>query len=259
MNRTLILDASSLQYRAYYASEARPTFTKEHVPNAAVNLLRTMIHKLRRDLEPQYMVAACDSQAPNFRVKLYPQYKEQRLTPPENYTLQRPGFAALFRSEFIPAFAVDGYEADDIIGTLAKRISNDTSVVIVSGDKDMAQLVRDDYGIQLFNTNTGEMLDEYGVFTQYGVWPREVVDYLSLVGDTSDNVPGAQGIGPKGAIDLIKQFESVEKMIDCAMQISSRHLRHRVLECSGSILLSKKLVTIDCNVPLPEDLTLCQA
>ncbi len=92
----------------------------------------------------------------------------------------------------------------------------------------------------------------------FGVWPVEVVDYLALVGDTSDNVPGAKGIGPKNALDLIKQFRSVEQMIDCSSQISSRHVRHRVIECSGTILLSKKLVTIDCNVPLPEDLTQCQ-
>ncbi len=258
MSRTLVLDTSSLQYRAFYASEARPTFTREGVPNAAVSLFRAMLRRLKRELSPDYVVAACDSQAPNFRVKLYPQYKEQRLSPPENYAKQRAGFADVLRSEFIPAFAVDGYEADDIIGTLARRISNDTSVVIVSGDKDMAQLVRDDYGIQLLNTNTNELLDEFGVFNHFGVWPREVVDYLALVGDTSDNVPGAKGIGPKNALDLIKQFRSVEQMIDCSSQISSRHVRHRVIECSGTILLSKKLVTIDCNVPLPEDLTQCQ-
>ncbi len=252
--RTLILDASSLQYRAYYASEARPTFDKNGTPNAAVNLLRTMIHKLRREHAPERILAACDSQAPNFRVKLYPEYKAQRLTPPENYAKQRPGFAALFAQESIPTFAVSGYEADDVIGTLTRRI-HDSEIVIVSGDKDMAQLVKDDYGIELLNTNTGELLDEYGVFTHFGVWPAEVVDYLSLVGDTSDNVPGAKGIGPKNALDLIKQFRSVERMIDCSSQISSRHVRHRVLECSGSILMSKKLVTIDCNVPLPEDLT----
>jgi DNA polymerase I len=119
--------------------------------------------------------------------------------------------------------------------------------------------VKDDYGIQLLNTNTGQLLDEYGVFTHFGVWPKEVVDYLAIVGDTSDNVPGAFQIGPKGALELIKQFSSVEEMLEKTSQISSRLLAKRVLECKSTILLSKKLVTIDCNVPLPEDLTLCQA
>ena len=251
MSVTFILDASSLFYRAYHASKERPTFTKEGVPNAAVNLLRTMIARLTREHKPDFMVAACDSETPTFRSTLYSQYKAQRSEPEPFYTAQRDGFREVLWP--MPIYQQNGYEADDIIGTLCERIRKDSEVVIVSGDKDMAQLVNEysDRGerVQLLNTNIGKILNVRGVVEEYGVWPHQVTDYLALVGDVSDNVPGALGVGPLGALAILKQFRNVEEAVARSGEIECARWRHAVLCYSDAILLSKRLVTIDCNVP----------
>ena len=242
----LILDASSFQYRAFYASNTRPTYTKDGVPNYAVNLFRTMLLKLRKDHRPTYMVAALDCKEPTFRTELYPQYKATRRTPPDEYVAQLPGFLSILREFHIPVYGMAGYEADDIIGTLSQRIECD--VVIASGDKDMAQLVEWSGRVKLLNTNTNKILDAAGVNEEYGVYPSQVIDYLSLVGDTSDNVPGCKGIGPSGALCLLKTFGSVEEIIKRAGEIEVSRWRHAVMCYSDMILLSKRLVTIDCEV-----------
>lgn len=258
-----ILDTSSFIHRAYHASKKRPTFTKDGQPNAAVNLFRNMLQRLRRDHTMNYLVAACDVHAPTFRTKLYPEYKAQRLTPPADLVSQIPGCMAALRSEFIPRIELAGYEADDIIGTLARRITAlGTDVVIVAGDKDMAQLVsvsHDGGEVRLLNTGKNKILNVAGVLDEYGVWPHQVVDYLALVGDTSDNVPGCTGIGPKGALELLKQFGTVEEILSRPGEIESGRYRHAIMCYADMVRLSKKLVTIDCNVPLPDDLTVITA
>lgn len=254
MKQTLILDSSNLQYRAYYASEARPEYDKAGNPVAAVKLFRVMIQKLKRDYSPDLLIAGCDSRAPTFRTALYPDYKANRRTPPEDYTKQRPGFLEVLEQEGVASYSALGFEADDVIGTLAKKYSEQgDDVVIVSLDKDMAQLVsisHDNGCVSLLNTNKNVMLDPLGVLGEYGVMPHEVCDYLALVGDSSDNVPGARGIGPKGAKLLIKQFGNVEALCARAGEISSGLYRHNVIIYKEWILLSKKLVTIDCNAPV---------
>ena len=250
MSVTFILDASSLQYRAYHASKERPTFTKDGTPNAAVNLLRVMIARLIREYKPDFMVAACDSETPTFRTSLYSQYKAQRMKPEPFYTAQRDGFRKVLWP--MPIYQQNGYEADDIIGTLCHRILKDSDVVIVSGDKDMAQLVSvsQDLGeVRFLNTNVDKILNVMGVLDEYGVYPHQVTDYLALVGDTSDNVPGAANIGPKGALALLKQFRNVEEIIARSGEIECARWRHAVQDSKDMILLSKRLVTIDCNVP----------
>jgi DNA polymerase-1 len=251
MSVTFILDASSLFYRSYHASKERPTFTKDGIPNAAVNLLRIMITRLTREYKPDFMIAACDSETPTFRSVLYPQYKAQRSKPEPFYTAQRDGFREVLWP--MPIYQQNGYEADDIIGTLCERIRKDSEVVIVSGDKDMAQLVNEysDRGerVQLLNTNIGKILNVRGVVEEYGVWPHQVTDYLALVGDVSDNVPGALGVGPLGALAILKQFRNVEEAVARSGEIECARWRHAVQDSKDLILLSKKLVTIDCAVP----------
>lgn len=254
MSQTFILDVSSFQYRAYHASKERPTYTKDRVPNAAVNLFRNMLERLKRDHQPDYLVAACDSHTPSFRVQLYPLYKATRLSPPEEYVQQLPGFRAVLNSFFIPTFEVPGYEADDIIGTLAAYARKDSDVVIVSGDKDMAQLVAADTSspntVRLLNTNKNKILGPLEVYEEYGVWPDQIVDYLALTGDTSDNVPGADGVGPAGALTLLRTFGNVEGVIKRVGEIASARYRHAVQRNVEMIKLSKTLVTINCKVPL---------
>jgi DNA polymerase-1 len=213
-----------------------------------------MIETLRREYKPDYLVAACDCHEPTFRNRLYADYKaNRRALPPADYTAQEEGFRAVLAEFFIPVYQMVGYEADDIIGTLAQYIRKDSDVVIAAGDKDMAQLVSmpsDAGDVQFLNTGKNKLLNALGVLDEYGVFPSAVVDYLALVGDSSDNVPGASGIGPNGALMLLNMFGSVEEIIRRSGEISSKRYRHSVQQNTEMILLSKKLVTIDCCVPL---------
>lgn len=246
-----LLDTSSFIHRAYHASKERPTFTKEGVPNAAVYLFRTMIQRLRRDYSPDYMIAACDVHAATFRKLIYPKYKAQREAPPEDLLQQLPGIRRVMVEEGVPTVEHEGYEADDIIGTLAKRL-NDIGMdnVIVSGDKDMAQLVGG--RTRMLNTNKNEMLDVAGVERVFGVRPDQIVDLMALRGDTSDNVPGAPGIGDKGSLAIIKDFGTLEQALARSGEVSHSGYRKSLQNNLELIRLSKKLVTIVCNVPLAD-------
>ena len=254
MSRTIIIDASSFWYRAHYASAERQTYTKDGVPNGGVNLFRRMLEALKREYKPDYLVAACDCHAPTFRNQLYADYKaNRRALPPADYTAQESGFRAVLKEFFIPVYQMEGYEADDIIGTLAQHIRKDSDVVIAAGDKDMAQLVSMPSvvgDVQFLNTGKNKLLNALGVLDEYGVLPPRVTDYLALVGDAADNVPGGSGIGPAGALLLLAQFGCVEEIIKRSGEISSKRYRHSVQQNAAMILLSKKLVTIDCHVPL---------
>ena len=173
------------------------------------------------------------------------------MKPEPFYTAQRDGFREVLWP--MPIYQQNGYEADDLIGTLCQRIRKDSNVVIVSGDKDMAQLVfggnESEGYVHLLNTNKDKILKPLGVFQEYGVWPWQVIDYLALVGDASDNVPGAAGVGPLGALALLKQFGNVEEIIARSGEIECARWRHAVQDSRDLILLSKRLVTIDRNVP----------
>ena len=246
---TFILDASSFWYRAFYASEPRQTYTKDGVPNGGVNLFRKMVAALKKEHNPDFIIAACDCHAPTFRNQLYPDYKaNRRALPPVDYTAQEPGFREVLAEFGIQSYEMLGFEADDVIGTLIQRL--ETDVVIAAGDKDMAQLVEWSGRVKMLNMNTGKILDTVGVFEEYGVYPSQVIDYLALVGDASDNVPGCAGIGPSGALMLLKMFSNVEGIISRCGEISSKRYRHAIMFHTADILLSKKLVTIYCHVPL---------
>ncbi len=249
MSRTFILDASSFWYRAHYASAERQTYTRNGIPNAGVNLFRKMVAALKKEHNPDFIIAACDCHAPTFRNQLYPDYKaNRRALPPVDYTAQEPGFRKVLEEFNIQSYEMLGFEADDVIGTLSQRL--ETDVVIAAGDKDMAQLVEWSGRVKMLNTNTGKILDSMGVFDEYGVYPQQVIDYLALVGDASDNVPGCDGIGPNGALLLLKMFSTVEEIIRRVGEISSKRYRRAIMFHAADILLSKKLVTIDCHVPL---------
>lgn len=249
-DRTFVLDVSSFMYRAYHASKDRPYYNKAGEPIYAIHTFRTMMERLRRDHKPDFMVAACDPGRPSFRVQLYPQYKADRLTPPEEFLKQKPGMLAVLDEYCVPQFQVDGYEADDIIGTLAEQITG-CDVYICSADKDMCQLVRP--GVYVLNPAKG-VLDASRVEQEMGVKPAQVTDLLALLGDSTDNVPGCPGIGDKGAVQLVRQFGSVEKAIAQSGCIAHAAYRRAVQRNIEQILLCKKLVTICRDVVLPPGL-----
>jgi DNA polymerase-1 len=245
MTVTFILDASSFQHRAFHVTKARPMYTKTGVPIAGVSLFRKMLVKVQRDCKPDNLIAAMDAETPTWRHKLYPQYKANRTAPDPEYIQQIPGFRQVLLTAGIPTFEAPGWEADDVIGTLTKKVQGD--IVIVSGDKDMAQLVDD--RVLLLQLDKKHILDEFDVTLLYGVPPSQIVDYLALVGDATDNVPGCKGIGSKGAVQLLNEFGTVEAIIENRSSIASNLYRHAVTEHMDDLLLSKKLVTICRDIP----------
>jgi DNA polymerase I len=250
LEQCFLLDTSSMMHRAYHATKERPAYNKAGERTEAVSTFRTMVEKLQRTYLPDYTIAALDVHVPTFRKILYPEYKAQREQPDAEFLQQVPGMLAVLKEYRIPAIEVPGFEADDVIGTLCERVTKDgTSVVIVSGDKDIAQLVRP--GVQFLHTGLNKMLDTEGVREVYGVAPNQIVDLLALRGDTSDNVPGARGIGDSGSLELITKYGCVEMVLKRCHEIKHARQRRAIAASVEQIKLSHTLVTIRRNVPLP--------
>lgn len=249
LEECFLLDTSSMMHRAYHATKERPECTKEGVRVEAVRTFHAMVDRLQRTYLPDYVIAACDVHVPTFRKIIYPAYKAQRSEPDAAFLAQVPGMMEVLHLKGIPCIEVPGFEADDIIGTLCDRITKDgTSVVVVSGDKDIAQLVRP--GVQFLNTGLGRLLDGDGVRDVYGVEPNQIIDLLTLRGDTSDNVPGCPGIGEKGSLELITKYGCIEAVLKRCHEIPHAKRRRAIQANVEQIKLSQTLVTIRRDVPI---------
>ena len=262
-------------FRAYHAMQRqRPMSTRTGVPTAATYVFVNMIHKLRRDFAPEYLAAVYDLSGPVFRdataasmtvrkynVKTqsfdevdYAGYKANRAPMPEDLAQQLPYIRRALEAFRIPILSYEGFEADDVIGTLAcKAAAAGHKVYVVSSDKDMMQLVNDSVVI-LNPTKDNLILDSEGVQRVLGVTPRQVIDVMALRGDSVDNIPGAPGIGDKGSVELIQAYGSVENAIDHAAEIKGKRQRESLQNNRDTILLSKELVTIHTAVPVEFDL-----
>lgn len=271
-----LLDAMSFIFRAYHAMQRqRPMSTRSGLPTAAIYVFVNMINKLRRDFSPKYFAAVFDMSAPVFRderarslekvrkwnKKLqafeeidYAGYKATRTEMPADLALQLPYIRRALEVFRIPILEAEGFEADDVIGTLARQAAQDgRSVFVVSNDKDMLQLVNDQVRV-LNPVKDNLVLDRAKVAETLGVPPEKVIDVMALRGDTVDNIPGAPGIGDKGSVELIQQFGSVEGALDRADEVKRKTYRESLQNNRDTVLLSKELVTIDTAVPLSLDL-----
>ena len=270
-----LLDSMGFIFRAYHAMQRqRPMSTRTGVPTAAVYVFVNMLNKLRRDFNPQYLAAVFDVSAPVFRderakeLKIrkynaktqtfdaveYAGYKANRMEMPPDLVQQVPYIRRALEALRIPILQQEGFEADDVIGTLSRQGSQlGHPVYIVSNDKDMMQLVGDNAFV-LNPAKDNLVLDRAGVENALGVPPERVVDVMALRGDSIDNIPGAPGIGDKGSVELIQQFGSVEAALDRASEVSRKTYRESLLNNRDTVLLSKELVTIHCNVPMELDL-----
>jgi DNA polymerase-1 len=266
-----LLDAMSFIFRAYHAMQRqRPMSTRTGVPTAATYVFVNMINKLRRDFAPEYFAAVFDPAGPVFRderakemvlrkfsaaTQAYEQieyggYKAQREAMPPDLAQQIPFIRRALEAFRIPILMAEGFEADDVLGTLAaKAARTGYPVFIVSNDKDMMQLVHD--GVKILNpVKDNLILDREKVTEFLGVPPEQVVDVMALRGDSIDNIPGAPGIGDKGSVDIIRQFGSVEAALDRAGEIQRKTYRESLQNNREAVLLSKELVTIHCEVPI---------
>lgn len=251
MKKIYLIDVSSMFFRAYYA--VRPLTSPSGVPVNAIYGFLSMITKLMKEEKPTSMVFCYDRKEPSFRKEMYPEYKANRSEMPEDLAQQIPYIKRLADLLGIPSLEVPLFEADDLIGTLTKYgRRHQMEVVIVSGDKDFGQLIEP--GVVLYDTMKGVRYDDAGVFEKWGVRPDQFIDYLAIVGDTSDNIPGVKGIGEKGAIKLLEQFKTLEDIYENLDKISSASIRQKLIDAKEMALLSKKLVTISCDVPMVDDL-----
>jgi len=241
-----------LAYRSYFAFIRNPLINSRGENTSAVFGFANSLFKIINEQKPDYLAVVFDTKAPTFRHKIYPEYKSTRLKMPEDMVTQLSKIRELVEKMKLPLVELDGYEADDLIGTIAVAASKKkVQTVIVAGDKDFMQLVGD--GIVMMVPQKGgeeiEFLDARGVEQKMGVPPERIIDLLTLMGDTSDHVPGIPGVGPKTAVDLIKEYGTVEKLLEAAPAIKKEKLRENVLGHKDDILLSQKLVTIDTEVP----------
>ncbi len=256
MKKLYLVDVSSMFFRAFFAL---PHLTNEKgMPTNALYGFLSMAVKLLRDVHPEYIAFCFDSKEPSFRHEIYEDYKANREEMPADLVPQIPYVNKLTEVLGIPIVQRSGFEADDLIGTLTKvGRAHGLEVVIVSGDKDFAQLVNNH--VAMYDTMKDVRYDSEGVQAKWGVKPEQMIDYLSLVGDSSDNVPGVKGIGPKGAQKLLLEFNTLENIYENLDKISGKAMKANLEAGKESAFLSKKLVTIHCDIELerqPEDLKL---
>ncbi len=244
----------SFIFRAYHAmARQRGMSTRKGLPTAAIYVFVNMLRKLRDDFSPQYLAAVFDVAAPTFRDQQYKEYKANRSEMPGDLAQQIPYIRRALEAYRIPILEVSGYEADDVIGTLAtKAAARGRNVYVVSSDKDMLQLVND-HVLVLNPPKDNLICDAAKVEEILGVPPERVVDVMALRGDSIDNIPGAPGIGDKGSVEIIKRFGSVEAALDHASEVERKTYRESLQNNRDQVLLSKQLATIKCDVEIELD------
>jgi len=257
--RLYLIDGYALIYRAFYAMISRPLMTSKGENTSAAFGLTRFLLKLLDDYAPDYLGVVMDA-GTSARTEVYPEYKATREKMPDELRASLPRIRELVEAFRIPILELEDHEADDVIGTMA-RLAADAGVetVIVSGDKDFYQLIDDD--VKLLNPGRGgqanvdeEWVGPANASERLGVPPGRVRDYLALIGDSSDNIPGAKGIGPKTAVKLIDEYGPVEEILDHAGEVSGKRAREALQEYEEQIRLSKQLVTIIRDLPVQLDL-----
>lgn len=255
MERLLILDSNSLLNRAFYAI---PTLTNnEGTHTNAVFGFTNMLFKMKEEIKPDYIVAAFDRKAPTFRHKEYEDYKAGRKKMPPELAEQFPIIKDVLNLLAVNIYEIDGFEADDIIGTLARFAeSNGIEVFIVTGDKDALQLATDNIKVVITKKGVTEtaVYNRETFETEFGVTPTQYIDVKGLMGDKSDNIPGVPGVGEKTAFKLISTYGSIEGVLSSIDEISGKKLKENLENYSEQAIFSKKLATIMTEVPIEFDL-----
>lgn len=256
-DKFLVIDGSSLIHRAFFALP--PLMNKQGVHTGAVYGLCNMLLKLLGDLQPRYMAVAFDKSRKTFRTELYADYKGQRKPTPSELSEQFPLSMKVLDALGIHTLELDNYEADDIIGTFAKAAPEDVEVIIVTGDRDELQLV--DKRTKVYYTKRGisdiQIFDEAEFAANYeGLEPKQLIELKGLMGDTSDNIPGVPGVGPKTAIKLIKEYGTVANVLANIDKVSAKALKAKLEANKESALLSQKLATICTEAPVDTNISL---
>lgn len=242
-----LIDGNSYFYRAYYA--IRELSTSRGLPTNAIYGFTNMLMKIIREKKPDGIVISFDSPVPTERHRLFEEYKAHRPETPGDLIEQIPHIRKIISAFNIQIFEVPGYEADDILGTIARKAESEgVDVFIVTGDKDMLQLV--DSRVKVYDPMKDRVLDEEFVRERFGVGPERVAEFMALTGDAVDNIPGIKGVGEKTAKELLVQFGSLEEILNNSEKIKKDKLRKLVSENADIARLSRKLATLDTSVPI---------
>jgi DNA polymerase-1 len=243
----VLVDGSSYLYRAFHAL---PPFTNSRgEPTGAVYGVINMLARFLKDHDPPHIAVVFDAPGKTFRDELFAEYKAHRPPMPDELRSQVQPLLEAVDSLGLPLLRLPGVEADDVIGTLARRATAaGQSVLISTGDKDMAQLV--DGGITLINTMSGNVYDRDGVKARFDVWPEQIIDYLALVGDSSDNIPGIDKVGPKTAAKWLGQYGTLDALVEHAAEVPGK-VGENLRAGLETLELARRLATIRCDVELP--------
>lgn len=245
--KLLLIDGSSFLFRAYHA--VPPLSNSAGMPTNAIFGVANMLRRLIKDHQTDYFTVVFDAPGGTFRNELYSEYKAHRPPMPDDLRVQIEPLHDLIRAMGLPLIMETGVEADDVLGALANlAVAEGFNVVISTGDKDMAQLVTDQ--VTLENTMSNTTMDVQGVFDKFGVTPAQIIDYLALMGDTADNIPGVAKVGPKTAAKWLNQYQTLDNLIDCADEIKGK-VGENLRASLEQLPLSKQLTTIKCDLGLP--------
>ncbi|HTD11163.1 MAG TPA: 5'-3' exonuclease H3TH domain-containing protein, partial [Steroidobacteraceae bacterium] len=250
----VLVDGSSYVYRAFHALP--PLSNSRGEPTGAVLGVLNMLLKFLKDFQPRRIAVVFDAPGRTFRDELFAEYKAHRPAMPNDLRAQIEPLLKIIAAQGLPLLRVPGVEADDVIGTLARRAAQAGQTVLIStGDKDMAQLV--DASVTLINTMNNALLDRAGVKAKFEVYPEQIIDYLALVGDSSDNIPGIDKVGPKTGARLLQQYGSVANLIAHVAEVPGK-VGENLRAGLTTLELSQKLATIRTDLELPlslEELT----
>ncbi len=249
MKKALIVDGNSIINRAYYA--IRGMTNSEGFPTNAIFGFMNTLDMVRKQLEPTHIAVCFDLKGGTFRNEMYSEYKANRKKMDSDLAVQIPVVKNILKSMGISIEELQGFEADDILGTLSHRFSElGTEVYVLTGDRDALQLVGDKRFVYYHGTKNKIIYDAEKVLEDMGVSPDRIIDLKGLMGDSSDNIPGIKGVGQKTAIKLLNQFKTVEELVSNYEEISSTRIKNLVSEYADMAILSKKLATIETNIPI---------
>ena len=244
--KLLIIDGSSYIFRAYYGL-SQDLRNKDNLPTNAILGFKNMLFQLLKQQKPTHCIMVFDAPGPTFRNDLYSEYKANRSAAPDDLKVQFEYIYKLTRVLSLPPLIVEGYEADDIIGTLVQKFTSQIEVMIISGDKDLTQLVSPE--VVMLDTMKNKIFTPEYVKEKFGVEPSMIHEYLALVGDASDNIPGAAGVGPKTAVKLFDQFGSINEIYKNVDSIKGK-LGEKIKNSKDNVYLSLDLTKICCEVAL---------
>lgn len=254
--KLFLLDGMALAYRAHFAFINSRLKNSEGIPTGPILGFANTVEKMLEEDKPTHIAVAWDTHEPTFRHEIDEEYKANRPPQPEELKVGIPLMKEMLKAWGIPCIEQHGYEADDIIGTVANGANaDDVDVMLVTPDKDFMQLVHDHIKMMKPDNQDGgfNIIDREGVKDYFGVYPEKVIDVLAMIGDTSDNIPGVPGIGKKGAPKLVKKYGSLEAAIEAAPNISGKRAREGLTEYADQALQAKKMVTIITDVPDVQD------